>query len=143
MAKLSPQQLAEKHNRRLKGSLQDMQAGINAVTEAPGAKAALKADKMLTNFTASVQSGQWGRRVAAVSLDEWKTAMLTKGVQRVSAGIDAAQGKVIDFFAELLPFQDNLKTQIDKMPDLTLEDGVNRAATWIRGMSNFKRGTRR
>jgi len=36
-----------------------------------------------------------------------------------------------------LPFQDRLKTQIEAMPDISLEDSINRMTTWIREMSKF------
>jgi len=38
-----------------------------------------------------------------------------------------------------LPYEATLKDQINKMPDLTLEDSISRATSWIRGMSKFTR----
>ena len=139
MAKLTPAEFQEKHARRLKGSIEDIRAGVARVTEAPTAKAAAKQDKMLANLTKSVQSGKWASRLKAVTLEDWKGKMTEKGLNRIAGGIDEAKPKVIDFAAQLLPFEDNLKAQIDKMPDLTLEDSVSRATAWIRGMSKFSK----
>lgn len=139
---LTPQQVAQKQARRTKAAVEDMRIGVQNVTEAPGVKAAAKAEKMLTNLTEAVQSGRWARNVKAVSLDQWKKDMLEKGVNRVAAGVDAAMPKTEAFFAELLPFQQGLQTEINKMPDLTLEDSVNRAATWIRGMGKFRKSSK-
>ncbi len=137
--KLTPQEYAEKHARRATAAIPDMVKGVQAVTEAPGAKAAKKADKMLANLTASVQSGRWAKRVGAVSLSDWQNAMITKGATRLAAGIEAGKGKMEAFAAELLPFQDDLSKKISTMPDLTLEDSIGRATAWMRGMATFKK----
>lgn len=139
MAKVSPEEFAEKHARRLKGAIGDMKAGVEKVTSAPGAAAAKKSDKMLANLTAKVQDGTWARRVAAVPLDEWKDKMINKGLARVSGGIDAAHGKMVDFAGQLLPAVDAAKAKIGGMPDLTIEDSINRMTTFVREMAKFKK----
>lgn len=140
MAKLrvNASEFAEKHARRTKAALEDMRRGVESVTESPGAKAAAKADKMRQRLMEALESGKWARRVAAVSVDDWKRAMLEKGVQRVSGGIDGARGKIEQFAQQLLEHEASLKDQVDRMPDLTLEDGISRAVAWIRGMSDFE-----
>jgi len=138
MAKLTPQEFQEKHNRRLKGAIQDMQAGIERVTVSPTAAAASKQDKMLARLSAKVQDGTWAARLRAVSLESWKADTIEKGVPRVSGGIDRAADKVTAFASKLLPYQDSLASQVSKLPDVTLEDSINRMTTWIRGMSKFK-----
>jgi len=136
--KVSAEEFVEKHARRLKGALEDMRRGVERVTEAPGVKAAKKADKMRANLLEALDSGKWQRRVAAVSAEEWKAAMLNKGVNRVAAGVDSAHDKVRAFAEQLLSHQANLMNQIESMPDLTLEDSIARATAWIRGMSKFE-----
>lgn len=138
MAKLTAKEAAEKHSRRLKQSIQDMQRGVENLTVAPGEKAAEKVDKMRANLVAAIDDGTWARRVSAVTLAEWKDAYINKGLGRVSAGIDGAQDKMVKFFDQLFSYQDNLKTQVEGMPDLTLEDSIQRMVTWVRGMSDFK-----
>lgn len=139
MAKLTPQQAADKLAKNLKSSTQYIQQGVQNVTVAPGKAAAQKQDKMRNNILASIDSGKWAQRVSSVSLQDWQTQMVNKGIPRIAAGIDAANAKVTDFFTQLLPYQDNLKNQIASMPDLTLEDNISRMTTFVRGMSNFKR----
>lgn len=138
MAKLTPQQAQEKHARNLKASVPDIKIGVGNVTEAPGKKAAAAADKMLANLTASVQSGKWAARVGAVSLEDWKAAMIDKGVNRIAAGIDGAARKSVAFYEQLFPYQEQLLGEIDRMPDLTLEDSISRMTHWVRGMADFK-----
>jgi len=139
MAKLTPAEYQEKHARRLKGATEDMRLGVEKVTESPTAKAAAKKDKMKANLNRAIDSGKWERGLKRVTLEEWKTQMIDKGVGRVAAGIDGAAAKVTAFAAELLPYQDSVKGQIAKMPDITLEDNINRMTTFIRGMAKFQR----
>ncbi|MBC7343859.1 MAG: hypothetical protein H5U03_00200 [Clostridia bacterium] len=139
MAKLTPDQFAEKLARRLKAAIPDMQAGIQAVSEAPTAKAAAKKEKMKSRLVAKIDDGTWENRLKAVSLEEWKKKAAEIGTQRVAAGIDAATDKVKRFAEQLLPYQESLKAQVDKMPDLTLEDSINRMTTWVRGMAKFRK----
>ena len=137
MAKMSAAETAEKWGRNTKGATEEMRRGVQRVTEAPGQKAAAKADKMRAGIVNAIDSGKWAENVGAVPLSEWKEKMLTKGVGRVSAGVDAANGKVVDFHNQLSDHQDRLSSQISNMPDLTLEDGINRMVAQVRGMSEF------
>jgi len=139
MAKLTASEFQEKHARRLKAAVEDVRKGIDRVTESPTEKAALKADKMLANLTTSVQSGKWGAGLKRVSLEEWKRKTRDIGVNRIAAGIDGAKDKVTAFAEELLPHIDRQVAKIKSMPDVTLDDNINRMTTFIRGMSEFKR----
>jgi len=139
MARVTPAEFQEKHARRLKGSLVDMRAGIEKVTESPTKKAATKADKMLARLTESVQNGTWAARLGKVTLEEWREKMINKGLGRVSGGIDAAAAKVTDFATQLLPAVDAAKKKVEAMPDLTLEDSITRMTEYIREMAKFKK----
>jgi hypothetical protein len=142
MSKLTPQQAREKQARRLKASTEDIRLGIQRVNTAPGEQAAAKQEKMREKLVAAIDSGKWASRVKSVTLEEWKTKTASKGIPRIAAGIDEAAPKVEAFFAELFPFQDRLSNELNRMPDLTLEDSISRMTTWVRGMSQFKRGGR-
>jgi len=139
MAKLTSTEFQDKHARRLKAAVEDMRKGIDRVTESPTEKAANKQDKMLANLTAAVTNGKWSAGLKRVSLEEWKRKARDVGVNRVAAGIDAAKDKVVAFAEELLPYIDRQKAQLASMPDVTLDDNINRMNTFIRGMANFKR----
>ena len=139
MAKLTALEFQDKHARRLKGAVEDVRRGIDRVTESPTDKAAAKQDKMLTNLTAAVNSGKWSAGLKRVSLDDWKKKARDVGVNRIAAGIDAAKDKVVDFATQLLPYIDRAQSEIASMPDVTLDDNINRMNTFIRRMANFKR----
>ncbi len=139
MAKLTASEFQEKHARRLKAAVEDVRKGIDRVTESPTEKAAAKQDKMLTNLTASVNSGKWAAGLKRVSLDDWKRQTRDVGVNRIAAGIDAAKSKVIAFAEELLPHIDRGREKIKAMPDVTLDDNINRMVAFTRHMSELKR----
>ena len=137
--KVDAEEFAEKHARRLKGAIEDVRAGVEKVTESPTLKAAAKKTKMLQNLQQSVTSGKWETGLKRVSLEQWKQKTIDKGLGRIAAGVDEAHDKMVAFGAQLLAYESGLKDQVDKMPDLTIEDSINRATSWIRGMAKFER----
>jgi len=139
MAKLTAAEFQEKHARRLKASVEDMRRGIDRVTENPCEKAAAKQDKMLMNLTASVNSGKWANGLKRVGLEDWKKKARDIGVNRVAAGIDGAKDKVVSFAEVLLPHIDRGIAKIKAMPDITLDDNINRMTSFVRHMSELKR----
>jgi hypothetical protein len=94
---------------------------------------------MKTNLLAAIDSGLWKRRLQAVTLDEWKTKARDVGVNRIAAGIDAAHSKQVEFYSKLLPAVDAAKTKINSMPDVSLEDNINRMSTYVREMAKFRK----
>lgn len=138
MAVKNATQVAAKWAQRAQGATQALQDGINNVQTAPGQLAAAKQDKMLANLTQAITSGKWAANVSAITLADWKNAMLTKGVQRYGAGVAAAQPKMLAFMQKLLPFQQSILAQMATMPDLTLQDNINRAVFMMTEMAKFK-----
>lgn len=138
MAAGTPDQVAAKWAQNLGASTQYITAGVNAVTEAPGQKAARQVDAWIQGVQAS--RAKWQSRVASVSLSEWQQAMINKGVPRVASGAQAAQPKMAAFLNEFLPFQERVTAQVRSMPKGGLEAGINRAIAQIRGTAQFQRG---
>lgn len=136
---ITADEFAEKHARRLKAAIPDIIAGVNKVTENPMLKAAAKKDKMRANVNAAIDSGKWEAGLRRTTLTGWQAALTGKGTQRISAGIDGAHDKVVNFATQLLSFESTLKSSVDNMPDLNLQDSLARSAAWITGMSKFVR----
>jgi len=131
--------VADKWARRLKGAVEDIRTGVEAVTENPAEKAAAKKSKWITRMTSKEVQDKWEARLRAVTLDDWKKAMLDKGLGRISAGVDEAQTDFESFMRDLLPHIDAGRSKIKTMPDVTLEDNIRRMETFIRHMATFKR----
>jgi len=137
--KITPEEFQEKHARRLKGAIEDMRSGVEKVDVAPTKLAGEKVAKMKQRLIAKIDDGTWQKRVQAVTLDEWKNKMIEKGLNRVSAGIDASAEKVKDFASQLIPAVSSAQSKIQNMPDITLEDSINRMNTFIREMAKFRK----
>jgi hypothetical protein len=65
--------------------------------------------------------------------------MLNKGVGRIAAGVEGASGKMEDFFSQLFAHQDAILSKLKTMPDLTLEDSINRMTYMVREMAKFSK----
>lgn len=139
MPKVNATEFAEKWAARTAAAVPDYARGVERVSQSPTERAAAKQNKMLQNLTAAVQSGKWANRLRAVSLEQWKEAVRQKGVGRVAAGVQAAKNDMAAFGEQLLSYEAALQAKIQAMPDLTIEDSINRAATWIREMTKFSR----
>lgn len=135
MAKVDASAYADKWSRRLKAATPDIQAGIKRVTQAPGAKAAAQAQVMLNNLAARVNDGTWAKAVGSVSLADWQNAALNKGVQRISAGVDSAQGKVQAMAGKLLAAVDGAVSVVNQTPRGDLQSNIGRAVTFMNEMS--------
>jgi len=138
--RVTPEEWVEKHGRRTVAALDDMRKGVEKVKEAPTLKAASdKAQaKMKAKWLAAMDSGKIKRRLASVTLEDWKKDMLEKGVGRVASGIERSKAKRLEFAKQLIEYQNNLLPKIEEMPDLTLEDSINRMTEWVRGMAQFE-----
>lgn len=137
MARVTPDQGAAKWASRLSGATQDITQGVNAVTEAPGLAAARSKALWLQQVTASAD--KWARRVSAVSLSEWQSSMITKGVPRIASGAQAAIPKMTSFLADFLPYVDQGVQALKSMPKGGVENGIARASAMIRHNSQYVR----
>lgn len=127
--------ISEKWARRTKAAVSDVQAGVMRVTESPAAKAVSKAAKMKQNLMKSIDDGTWAKRLGAVSVEEWKTKTAQKVGERLSGGVDGAQAKRQKFDTYLVNQLNGILPKIDSMPDMTIEDSVNRVRTLMEHMS--------
>lgn len=142
MARVTPQEYAEKLARRLSAATEDIRRGIERVRENPMEAAAAQQDLLLQRLQEVIQSGRWAELVRAVSLQEWKSAATQKGVPRIGPGIQAARPKLERFATQLLPAVDAAVAEVKAMPKTTLEDRINRAVSYMRRMSQFKKSAR-
>lgn len=88
------------------GAAAKYEAGINAVTTAPGQLAAAQKNA----YVAGVQNNAniWASKVAAVDLQTWKNAATTTGSQRLQTGAAKGQPKMQAFMTAFLPDLSNI-----------------------------------
>ncbi len=139
MPKVTAAEFAEKWARRTSGATADYSKGISRVSVAPGQLAAAKEDKLVAGFQEAIQSGKWRERVSGVSLAEWKEKATNKGAGRIASGVAGASQDMQRFGQELLSFEEGAQAEINAMPDLTLEDRIQRSVAWQRRMATFRR----
>lgn len=132
-----PNAVANKWKNRLQQSTQEVQAGVQRVTVAPGQKAAAASATWLARLQAS--QPKWARNVAAVSLQDWQRAMIEKGVPRIAQGAEQSVGKVERFMQDFLPHVERGRQMVQAMPKVSLQDGINRAVAMINHNAQFKR----
>lgn len=130
----TPQDIAANWASRLAQSGDKITKGVQAVTVAPGQAAARQADVWANNTVAS--KDKWRTRVAGVTLQEWQTAIVNKGVPRIASGAQASQGKFADFMTRLLPHIDSVKGTLPARG--TLDQNIDRMVRFSRGMAQFK-----
>lgn len=138
MARVTPDQMAQKWQSRLSGSTAEITAGVQGVTTAPGILAARQKQAWLARVQAS--QDKWARNVARVSLADWQNKMLNVGIPRIAQGAQANVDKMQAFAAEFLPYLDRGVASVKQMPKVTLEDSINRATAMIRHNAKFQRG---
>ena len=133
--KSNPQAAAAKWATAMSGAGTAYSAGVNAVTVAPGAKAAAA----VNNYTAGVANNaqKWAQNVNAVTLNEWQTAATTKGAPRLASGAQAAQPKFTTFMTALLQFEANAINQLPPRGPKGTND--QRMLQWSQIMQTFKK----
>lgn len=120
---------------RLSASTEQIKAGVLATTVSPGKAAAAQVDAWINGVNAARE--KFIRNSNAVTVQQWQTAMIDKGVPRVATGAQAALNKMIAFQTQWLPFVEAKAAVVRAMPKGGLENGVARAVAQIRANAEF------
>jgi hypothetical protein len=110
--------------------------GIQATTVDPTALAVAQQAKLLQNFTASVQNGRWSRGLQRVGGAGWKAAAVAKA-SNFGTGFQAGRQKYLDAIGPVLQVEAQLQQQISSMPNVTIQDAINRSAAWQMGLHQW------
>lgn len=131
----SPDQIAQDWAARLAASGDKIARGVQSVTTAPGQAAARQKSAYVQNTQAAAD--KWASRTASVSLSDWQQATINKGVPRIAAGAQAAQGTMAQFMGQLLPHIDSARASLPARGNL--EQNIARSAAFARKMAEFRR----
>lgn len=110
--------------------------GIQATNVDPTARAVAQQAKLVQNFTASVSNGRWARALQRVGAAGWKAAAVAKA-GNFATGINASRQKYLDAIGPVLQVEAQLQQQIDSMPNVTIQDAINRSAAWQMGLHQW------
>jgi hypothetical protein len=97
-----------------------MKAGVDAVTVAPGEKAAANVDGYIQGVQQS--ASKWAKRVAAVPLSEWKNSMKTHGINAIATGAAKGEAKVGKWASYAAPL---MQSAVDNLPPRTPDMETN------------------
>lgn len=135
MARVTPQQAAEKYRQRTAVATSDWVNGINRVQTSPGQAAAAAKDKWAQNTAAA--KDRFATNAAKVDVNAWKAAATAKQ-SRYQQGTDVGAGKMQTFMAAFLPAQDQVTSAVRGMPSTTPEQREQRAIAQMRGTRALK-----
>jgi hypothetical protein len=116
-----------------------MTAGVNAVTVSPTAQAAAAVNKWQQGVQRAAQNGSFVNGCNSVSLQDWKTATIQKGVPNMQNGVNALTPKAQQNMAAQVAFSQQLSQTIQSMPNTTESEAEARALAAIRGMRAYGR----
>lgn len=139
MAMQSAQQIAEKWSRNLGASTQAIREGVQSVTVNPMARAAERVDAYVAGIQRAVADGKYQDGLRRVSLEQWKDAMLEKGLSRVGTGASQAMPKFADFMSEFIPHLQAGVRALETMPRGDLSQNVARAVAMMQHNARFRR----
>lgn len=140
MAKtLTADQVARLWAERGAASAQAVRDGVNAVQENPATKAAAAADLWLQRLQQSKQ--KFIDSLNRVTLQQWKNAMLNKGIANMQNGYNdqQTQTKYLLFMREFLPYVRSGAQQARQLPKGTIQQACDRAAFMIKWNANFRK----
>lgn len=138
MAK-SAADVAKKWSRNLGAAGDSIRAGVNAVTVNPAESAIRQKDAYVNGVARAAAEGKWERGLRRNSLEDWRKAMLEKGLSRVATGANQAIPKMEAFLTEWLPYEDQLKQKLASMPRGDLQTNIARAVAAIEHNAAFRR----
>lgn len=111
------------------------QAGAQRVQTSPGQAAAQQAQKWINRVNES--AAKWQRKVGAVTLEDWRTAYITKGVPRIASGAQQAQPKYQAALVPLFQYMSNVWSEVNAMPSDTPAARDQKMLTWAARMRNY------
>ena len=140
MAKrLDVQSVLKKWTDNTSNATESMKAGVNGVTVAPSSQAAAAADLWQRNVSSQDAKDKFTSGLNAVSLSDWKNAMIQKGAANMANGVRNAGQKMTKFLTAFLPVAAASSDQIAGMPKGTETDSINRMVQNMRNMKAFRK----
>lgn len=138
MKNRNPAAVAEKWVAKLSAATKEITDGVTATQKNPMQLAKARADAYVDGVRLAVSEGRWQAGLDRVSLDDWKGAMLKKGVPIIAARAALAKNKYLRFITAFLQFQQGVAQELSSMPRGSLEQNIARAVHVMRRNHEFK-----
>ena len=112
-------------------------AGVKNPKRSPTEAALSMKDTWRRKMALPETAEKWAKRRAAAGDEGWLAGIELKGADRWPQGTEFGSAKILDFMNKFLPHLAAGLNQVYKMPRVTLEDSINRAAAMIRHNAKF------
>lgn len=137
MAKLNPQQVAERWATEFGKSGDKYEKGVRETTVNPAQEAIKAKDRMLSNYTEAVTSGRWEDSMSKVTTGAWQTACIEKGKQAIAVAARLGVAKVAAAEREMAPIREGI---IASLPGRgTIDQNLERSRLFGLQMHNSRR----
>ena len=136
---ITPQQAASKLANGIRNGGTAYTDGVNSVTVSPSSQAIAKKNKWVQAMTNPATHDKWENGLSRVTLQDWKSATSGVGAQRFTQSADKAQNNYQDFANDFFPFLEGVQNQVNAMPDVTLDERINKAVENMRLISAYRR----
>jgi len=136
---ITPQQASQKLGNGIRNGSTAYTNGVNAVQTAPSQLAIAKKSKWVQAMTDPKTHDRWEAGLGRISLTDWKSAASGVGAQRFAQSADKAQTNYQEFATDFFPFLASVQSQVNAMPDVTLDERINKAVQNMRLISNYTR----
>lgn len=133
----NPQQAADNWANGMANAGTKMRAGIEAVTTNPMETAAGRVDAYVAGVQRAASNGKYQAGLRRVTLQDWKRAMIDKGLGRIAGGAQAGKPKMQQFLAEFLPYVETVKASLP--PRGSLDQNIQRMIQQVQGNAAFRR----
>lgn len=114
------------------------QRGVQNVKTAPNTKAAAALPRWIASVNSKAVQDKFVSKNNAVTLQAWQQATTQYGVQNLSRGATKGQPKYAAFASQFYPYLSTGLAQINAMPNVTLQDRIQRAVAMMTYNASFK-----
>jgi hypothetical protein len=132
---ISPDQLTKNWQQGMTNNVKKIQDAVGRVTENPAQKAMAAKDKWVQGVQRAANEGRFEAGLSNVTLQDWKNNTIQKIGERMQGGVTAAGPKFQKFASYLISTVNAAKSVVDAMPNMTLNDSIQRAAAFMTYMS--------
>ena len=134
----SPERWLDKQLARVRVAGEDYRRGVEEVTENPAAKALAANAKRIKKLQDSIANKTWEKKMAKVSLDDWKKKAISLGAERFIPGVEANVDKIEAFIRGFQPKLSSLSSSVQAMPETTEGERDARVLAMVRGLRKLK-----
>lgn len=138
MPKMNASQTAQKWAAEFAKSGDAYVKGTSAVTVNPAQQAIAAQDRMLANYTDSVNSGRWAAKMGKVTLQQYQTACAEKGKAAIANAARVGLAKYEAAEREIAPVRDGI---ISGLPGRgTIDENLERSRLFGLKMHEARKG---